>query len=41
MLQAKPSSAPAGAAADGGPGLAERAGAANFSASSNAALKLL
>jgi hypothetical protein len=41
MLQAKPSSAPAGAAADGGPGLAERAGAANYSASSNAALKLL
>jgi hypothetical protein len=43
MLQARPSSPPAGKAADGGPGVAsvERMGAANYSASSNAALKLL
>ncbi len=43
MLQARPSSPPAGKAADGGPGVAavERMGAASYSASSNAALKLL
>ena len=43
MLQARPSSAPAGKAADGGPGVASvaRVGAPSYSASSNAALKLL
>ena len=43
MLQAKPSSAPAGAAAKGGPGIAaiEHATASSYSASSNAALRPL
>jgi hypothetical protein len=43
MLQARPSSAPAGQASDGGPGIAslERIGASSYSASSNAPLRPL